>query len=81
MGYAKKFFVESVNYFSKKPDQNWKMYYQHFNKIFGKVNTKHFSKASDFWIMNDFQAFTDLYLGLIDQFTGKKRSCLTFSRR
>ena len=43
-----------------------------------KVNTKHSSKLSDFSIITSFLILIDFLLGLIDQFTHRKRECCTF---
>ena len=43
-----------------------------------KVNTKHSSKLSDFSIIPNFLTLIDFLLGLIDQYTGRKRGCCTF---
>ena len=43
-----------------------------------KVNTKHSSKLSDFSIITSFLILIDCLLGLIDQFTDRKKECCTF---
>ena len=73
--YALNFFiVESGNCLGKKYVRGWKMHFRGFKK----VNTKHSSKVSDFSIITSFLTLTDFLLGLIDQFTGRKRECCTF---
>ena len=44
-----------------------------------KVNTRHFSKVSEFSFMTNFQALTEFKLIVIEQLTEIKKGCLSFS--